>query len=197
MSYKVKDHYFLKAKQENFKARSVYKLQEINDRWKLLKPGLKILDLGAAPGSWSQYASKAIGAKGGILAIDLSEMSLTETNVHIVQGDAFEFPFAEKFKELGWPEKLDAVISDMAPKTIGIKSVDQARSAGLCEQALHLAQSWLKPGGFFVCKFFFSGDFKPLQTAIKASFQRVEIIKPESTRKESKEVFIVGIGFKG
>ncbi len=197
MSYKVKDHYFLKAKQENFKARSVYKLQEIHERWKLLKPGLHILDLGAAPGSWSQYAAKVIGPKGRILAIDLSPMELTETNVHIVQGDAFEFPFAAKFSELGWPPKVDAVISDMAPKTTGIKSVDQARSALLCEQALQLAIQWLKPNGFFVCKFFFSGDFKEFQMAAKARFQKIEIVKPDSTRKESKEVFVVGIGFKG
>jgi 23S rRNA (uridine2552-2'-O)-methyltransferase len=197
VSYKVKDHYFLKAKQENFKARSVYKLQEIHERWKLIKPGSHILDLGAAPGSWSQYAAKIVGPKGGIVAIDLSEMDLKEPNVHIVQGDAFEYPFAEKFKELGWPEKLDAVISDMAPKTTGIKSVDQARSAVLCDQALHLAKAWLRPGGYFVCKFFFSDDFKLLQTAMKASFQRVEVIKPDSTRRESKELFLIGIGFKG
>ncbi len=202
MSYKVKDHYYHRAKEENFKARSVYKLQEIDQRWKLVKPGQVLIDLGASPGSWTQYLSQKIGTKGRLFAIDLtpvdvSSLSLKYDNVEFAQGDAFDFDFQSHFQKFGWTAPVSGVLSDMAPKTTGIRSVDQDRSAELCKSSLQTAQKYLAPGGFFICKLFFSNNYKEIAGEIKKSFAKLEVIKPDSTRKESTEVFLVGLSYKG
>ncbi len=194
MSYKVKDHYFLKAKKENFAARSVYKLEEIDQKFKLFKSGQKILDLGAAPGSWSQYASKKVGPQGLVIGIDLTEITLRLPNAIFVQGDMLELDLAAVLKQNSSEDaRFDLVISDMAPNTTGIRMTDQARSLELCEQALKVAQSYLKPGGSFICKLFHSDDFKSLKNQILADYQKFEAVKPKSTRSSSKEIFLVGL----
>ncbi len=191
-TYNPKDRFFHKAKAEGFAARSVYKLQEIDQKFKILKPGQSVLDLGSAPGSWSQYASQKIGS-GRLLGVDLSPMTVSLPNAVFIQADLRDLELESIFREHGFKPPFDVVISDMMAKTTGIKDSDQARSLELCELALSVAQRFLKPGGSFVCKFFQSGEFGKIRADIKRSFERVDQLKPESTRAISKEIFLVGL----
>lgn len=192
-AYNPKDHYYKKAKAENFAARSVFKLEEIDQKLKVIKPGQLILDLGASPGSWSQYCSKKIGVKGRILGVDLSPVTVSLPNATFIQADLRDLNLDQTFLEHGFQPPFDVVISDMAPKTTGIRVTDQARSFELCELALDVAQKFLKPGGDFICKLFHSDDFTTLRDRIKKEYTKFEAIKPDSTRKISKEIFLVGI----
>jgi 23S rRNA (uridine2552-2'-O)-methyltransferase len=193
MSYNPKDHYFKKAKKENFAARSVFKLEEIDSRLRIVKTGQNVLDLGASPGSWSQYCSKKIGTNGKILGIDLTEIKIKLPNAIFVQADIRDANLESIFQQHGFTEPFDLVLSDMAPKTTGIRITDQARSMELCELALSTACRFLKPGGHFVCKLFHSDEFSNLRDQIKKHFEKFEAIKPDSTRKISKEIFLIGI----
>ena len=193
MTYNPQDRFFKKAKQEGFAARSVYKLQEIDQKFKVFRAGQTVLDLGASPGSWSQFASQKIGPSGRLLGIDLSPVTVSMPNAKFIQADLRDLALEQTLAEQGFEEPFDIVMSDMAPNTTGIKSVDQTRSLVLCEIALESAKRFLKPGGTFVCKFFQSGEFGQLRAQIKQAFERVEAIKPESTRSISKEIFLVGL----
>lgn len=195
MAFNHKDYYFKKAKKENFVARSVYKLEEIDRRHRVFRSGQNVVDLGASPGSWSQYAHKRIG-NGRILGIDLQPVALGLSNAVFIQADIEETDIEKLLAEHGMGPKVDVVISDMAPKTTGIKSADQARSTALCEMALFVAQKILKPGGTFVVKFFHSGDFENYRKMLRASFSSVDALKPKGTRQESKEIFFIAQGFK-
>lgn len=193
MAYNPKDHYYHKAKEQNYAARSVFKLEEIDAKHKLFKSGQKVLDLGAAPGSWSQFASKKIGEKGRILGVDLSPVTVKLKNAEFIQADLRDLKLEQIFAERGFNEPFDLVLSDMAPKTTGIRFTDQARSMELCELALDVARRFLKPGGHFVCKLFHSDEFQTLRDAIKKEFEQFNAVKPDSTRKISKEIFLVGL----
>lgn len=193
MTFNPRDRFFLKAKKENFVARSIYKLQEIDQKFKILRPGQTVLDLGAAPGSWSQYISPKIGPQGRLFGIDLKAIDLNFKNAQFIQGNALEFDWAPVLAEYGG---FDVVVSDMAPSTTGIKFTDQARSFELCEMALGFAAKHLKPKGHFVCKLFHSADFGLLKKEIQKNFERFETLKPESTRSISKEIFLVGMNRK-
>jgi len=193
MAYNPQDHYFKKAKQNNFVARSVFKLEEIDQKYKILKPKQIILDLGASPGSWSQYCSQKIGSEGRILGVDLKPVNVKLTNATFIQADLRELNLVDIFKEQGFDASFDLVISDMAPSTTGIRMTDQARSYDLCELAFNVSHQFLKKNGHFVCKLFHSDDFSKLKERIKKDFQQFHAIKPESTRKISKEIFLVGI----
>lgn len=197
MAYNPKDYYFQKAKKENYAARSVFKLEEIEQRFRIFKPGMKVLDLGAAPGSWAQYASKKVGPKGQVLGIDLQPIKITLPNALFVTADMKSLDLPQKMTELGISPPFDMVLSDMAPKTTGIKITDQVRSLELCELALETAQRYLKPHGHFVCKLFHSDDFDEFRAKLKTLFKEIQILRPKSTRKESKEVFLIGINFGG
>lgn len=196
MSYNPKDRFFKKAKEENFAARSVYKLQEIDQKYKIFKPNQLVLDLGASPGSWSQYASQKVGSGGKVLGVDLSPVEVKLNNATFIQADLRDLNLEEIFQQHGFQPPFDLVLSDMAPKTTGIRLTDQARSMELCELALDIAKRFLKPNGHFICKLFHSDDFTILRDAIKKDFTRFEAVKPESTRKISKEIFLVGISKK-
>lgn len=196
MTYNPRDHYFKKAKQENFAARSVFKLEEIDKKFKLFRSGQTVLDLGSSPGSWSQYASRMVGEKGRVLGVDLSPMTVSLKNAVFIQADLRDLNLEEIFKEHGFEPPFDLVLSDMAPKTTGIRMTDQARSMELCELALDVARRFLKKDGHFVCKLFHSDDFTKLRDEIKKSFHKFEAVKPDSTRKISKEIFLVGISKK-
>jgi len=192
-----RDHYFKRAKAENYPARSVYKLQELDAKFALLSPGFKVLDLGAAPGSWTLFAAKKVGPAGRVLALDIqtTEQEFPE-NVHFLVHDAF----ADSPELLALMEPLlpfDFVMSDMAPKTTGVKFTDQARSVELCERARDVALRRLKPGGNFVAKIFEGPDAKDFQESLRPHFEKVRGFKPKSSRAESKETFIVGLGFRG
>jgi len=193
MSYNPKDHYFKKAKEQNFAARSVFKLEEIDQKFKIIHPHQKVLDLGAAPGSWSQYCSKKIGPKGRVLGIDLTRVEIKLPNAVFIQADMLDINLDEIIVENGFEPIFDIVVSDMAPRTTGIRTTDQARSFELCELALEMAKKYLKKDGHFVCKLFHSDDFSTLRDLMKKEFSRVEAVKPDSTRKISKEIFLVGL----
>lgn len=193
MAYNPRDHYYKKAKEQNFAARSIFKLEEIDQRLRIVKPGMVVLDLGASPGSWSQYCSKKIGDKGRVLGIDLKPVTVKLNNATFIQADLRDLELAEVIKSNGFPEIFDLVVSDMAPSTTGIRITDQARSFELCEIGLDVAKKFLRPKSHFVCKFFHSDDFNLLRDKMKEVFEKVEIIKPDSTRKISKEIFLIGL----
>jgi len=193
MSYNPRDHYFKKAKQNNFAARSIFKLEEIDQKFKILKPGQTVLDLGASPGSWSQYCSQKVGAGGRVLGVDLKPVTVNLKNAVFIQADLRSLELENVFREQGFRPPFDLVISDMAPNTTGIRSTDQARSFELCDLAFNVALSFLKKDGHFVCKLFHSDEFQDLREKIKNEFQQFHAVKPDSTRKISKEIFLVGI----
>lgn len=195
MTYNPKDHFFKKAKAEDYLARSIYKLQEIDQKCKIIGKNDVIIDLGAAPGSWSQYCLRKIGNKGRVIGIDLSEVTIKDPRYVFYQEDIFKINWSQEFEKLG-VQNVDLVLSDMAPKTTGIKHTDQMRSLELCESALSFANSYLRRGGHFVCKLFHSDSFKEFQNSIKTHFKKVEVLKPESTRKISKEIFLIGLDHK-
>lgn len=197
MSYNPRDRFFLKAKKENFAARSVYKLQEIDTKYRIFRSGQVCLDLGCSPGSWSQYASQKVGERGRVLGVDLQPVTVSLPNAVFIEADLRDLKLEDVFREHGFEPPFDVVISDMAPKTTGIKFTDQARSMELCELALQTASRFLNPGGAFVCKFFESGDFAALRKQFQNVFRKVEFVKPESTRSMSKEIFFVGLDKKG
>jgi len=181
------------AKEQGFPARSVFKLEEIDRRVKLLRGGQKVLDLGAAPGSWSLYASQKIGPSGRLLAVDLQQIRQAfPPNVTVSQGDAL----ALENEALAEFAPYDVVLSDMAPNTSGNKLRDHAYSFELCMRALHVALALGKPGSHFVAKIFMSEDFPLARKAVGDRYERCQVIRPDGTRQQSSEVFIVGMGLK-
>ncbi len=196
MAYNKRDHFYHKAKEDNFAARSIYKLEEIDQKFRIIKPGMNVLDLGAAPGSWSQYLSQKVGDKGRVLGVDLIQVELTLPNAVFIHADLRDLNLDQVFIDNGFEPVFDGVFSDMAPRTTGVRITDQARSTELCELALNVADRFLRHGGNFVCKFFHSDDFQGLKKQMEARFGRVEILRPKSTRKESKEIFLIGISKK-
>jgi 23S rRNA (uridine2552-2'-O)-methyltransferase len=181
------------AKAQGFPARSVFKLEEIDRRVKLLRGGQKVLDLGAAPGSWSLYASQKVGPGGRVLAIDLQEIRQAfPPNVKVAQGDALTLESAA----LSEFAPYDVVLSDMAPNTSGSKIRDQAGSLELCLRALDVALALGKVGSHFVAKIFMSGDFQVARKMAGERYEKCQVIRPEGTRQQSTEVFIVGMGLK-
>lgn len=193
MAYNPKDFYFKKAKERNFAARSVFKLEELDQRFRIFKPGYKVLDLGCAPGSWTQYAVQKIGTHGFVLGIDLQKVNLAFTNAKLVQGDAFDENVLAQLMTESKIEKFDVVMSDMAPKTTGIRDQDQQRSFDLCVRALDVAKRTLRPGGVFIVKFFQSGLYDEYMKMFKPLFVRTELMRPKSTRKQSYEIYIIGL----
>jgi 23S rRNA (uridine2552-2'-O)-methyltransferase len=191
---KWQDHYARRAQKENYAARSVYKLAEIQKKHRIIKKNDRVLDLGCAPGSWMQFAVEQTGPGGRVVGIDLKPVLLAlPGNVQVIVGDI------EQLMQEGHPvlnEPYGVVLSDMAPATIGLKHVDAARSFLLCETALRTAEQVLKPGGHFVVKIFQGEDFKAFCDRVKTRFDRMHIFKPQSSRKGSKEIFIIGLGKK-
>lgn len=187
---KVRDHYFHKAKRDGFAARSVYKLEELDQRHKLLRPGQRVLDLGCAPGSWLQYVAGRVGPTGVALGVDLQALTVAlPPQASTMQADVFELDPAALLPE---GRLFDLVLSDMAPRTSGIKSADAARSAQLVLRALELAQRALRPGGTLLVKVFQGAELPQLRAAFQAEFAKVSIAKPKATRSESVEVYLLG-----
>ncbi len=184
----------LEAKKKGYPARSVFKLEEIQKKTQLLKRGMRVVDLGAAPGSWSLYASQQVGPSGHVLAIDLKEITQGfAPNVTVVQGDAFDVE-SELLAKHG---PYDVTLSDMAPKTSGIKLRDQAMSFELFERALDVARTFSKAGtGSFVCKIFMGPDFDAAVQLTKKYFKKSRVVRPTGVRQNSKEVFLVGLGLR-
>lgn len=190
----TRDYYFEKAKAQGFKARSVYKLSEIDQSLKIIKADSLILDLGCAPGSWLQYIATKIGPKGRALGVDLTPVKESfHANIKTIEQDCFELS-ADMISEVIGPHKnFDVILSDMAPKTTGIKHVDQTRSLVLADQALATAGLWLKPGGHVVIKVFNSAEVSELISRMKKQFKTVKQMRPKSVRSVSKEFYVVGL----
>lgn len=187
-----------KAKDQGFAARSVFKLEEIDKRFKILRRGNRVLDLGACPGSWSQYALKKIGPGGLLVAVDLNPLRADLPGAVVLTQDAFALE-PERLAEVtdGRAPPFEAVISDMAPNTTGVPFRDHVASVELCDRALELACRMLVPGGSFVCKVFQGEDEPALRQRIKAKFDAVKALKPKGTRSRSVEIFLVATGFRG
>ena len=188
-----RDRFHQKAKREGFAARAVYKLEEIDDKFSLFKPGQRVLDLGCAPGSWLQYARGRVGERGMLVGLDRAPLKGNVAGARIVVGDVLTIDTKELLGEL---PAFDVVLSDMAPDTTGIRSLDQARSEALFERALELATELLAPGGSFVGKLFQGPDFKKLTEAVRARFDVGKTAKPASSRQISIEQYVVGKGRK-
>ncbi len=188
------DHYTRRAKKENYAARSVYKLEEIQKKHRIIRKGDRVLDLGCAPGSWLQYAAEQTGPGGSVLGVDLKPVTIRlPSHVTVHTGDIHDLMADQDALPGG---RFRVVLSDMAPSTTGNKHADAVRSFVLCETALEVASTVLRPGGHFVCKIFQGEDFKPFCDKVKRSFDRMHIFKPQSSRKGSKEIFIVGLSRK-
>jgi 23S rRNA (uridine2552-2'-O)-methyltransferase len=193
----VKDFYFHKAKRENFSARSVYKLQDIQNKYKLIKPKDAVLDLGAAPGSWSEYLAEVLKPSGRLTALDQNDLSAAAHQKIKSANIAFHFLEQSVFDplpaELG---KFDVIVSDMAPSTQGSRFIDTQNSLTLIERAYEIAQKQLKLGGHFVVKLFQSQETVDATKTWKKSFQHSKLYRPPAVHKESKEVYFIGQIFK-
>lgn len=182
-----------RAKREGYPARSVYKLEEIDKRVRLFRRGQRVLDLGAAPGSWTMYAAQRVGLEGKVVAIDLNPIQVSlPANVHTAVGDLNELDVAV----VAGTSEFDVVISDMAPQTSGQRHADAFRSYELVMLALRLAETHLVVGGNFVAKIFQGAEFDEAREAVRKQFETVRVIKPEASRQESYEMFLVGLGQK-
>ncbi|UOO82666.1 RlmE family RNA methyltransferase [Uruburuella testudinis] len=187
----VNDHYVHMAQKDGYRARAAYKLLEINEKDKLIRPGTVLADLGSAPGSWSQVAAKLAGASGQVFALDILPMEAID-GVWFIQGDFREEAVLAEFESLLDNRPLDLVICDMAPNMSGNAVTDQARSFYLCELALDFAANHLKPGGNFLVKVFQGAGYQEYLTAMRAMFATVQIRKPEASRNRSSEVYLLG-----
>jgi 23S rRNA (uridine2552-2'-O)-methyltransferase len=195
--YDPKDYFYRKAKKAGLRARSAFKIDEILHRQKLLRKGESVLDLGAAPGGFLQVLAEVVGEKGLVVGVDLEPIrNLGKPWVKTDVIDLLAPDAIARIRALA-PKPFDLVTSDMAPKTIGVKVTDEARSLDLCRMALRTAEETLKLGGSFVTKVFMGGDFPLFRAEVKARFDKVEIARPKATREHSYEVFVVGRGFLG
>ena len=183
-----RDIYVRQSKVDGYRARSAYKLIEIDEKFKIFKGGLSVIDIGAAPGSWSQYALKATKS-GKLISIDLKKMEPIGNSVQI-QGDFTEEKTQEEIKK-NINSKVDVVMSDMAVDTTGIKNIDSIQTGELCKEAMFFAKDLMKENGYFISKIFMGGTFNEIVAEGKKYFKEVKVFKPKSSRKDSKESFII------
>jgi len=195
---KVQDHYFKKAKKENYPARSVYKLEETQKKYRFIKSGDTVLDFGCYPGSWSIYAARVVGPKGLVVGVDLQEVKKISiakaAEIILFCDDIMSDDIVEKLQET--KNNFRIVLSDIAPRTSGNKWVDQQQSVNLARRVLELAVSLLRKDGNFYVKVFEGEDFKEFVDSVRKSFKTVKIVKPKSSRSESREVFVLGMGYE-
>ena len=196
MARHVSDPFVKKAQLDGYRSRSAYKLTELNEKDRLIRPGMRIMDLGSAPGGWSQVAGKLVGAKGRVLATDILPMEPIK-NVDFIQGDFTDEAVVARLLEWLGGGKFDLIISDIAPNITGIDSADQASSMYFLELALDTVRQTLKPGATFVAKMFQGSGSDQYVKELRTSFEKVLIRKPAASRAESREVYIVAKGFKG
>jgi 23S rRNA (uridine2552-2'-O)-methyltransferase len=184
------DSYVQRAQREGWRSRAVYKLEELDQKYRLLKPGMTVVDLGAAPGGWSQYAAKVLGNKGNLFALDILPMDALP-DVVFIEGDFREAEVLARLKaELG-DRTIDLVMSDIAPNITGMDAVDQPRTMYMVELAVDFAREMLRPGGSFVCKVFQGEGFDQMVQDLRKDFGRVVVRKPKASRPRSREVYLV------
>lgn len=192
MQEHLTDEFVKRAQREGYRARSAYKLMEIDGKDKLFKPGMTVVDLGATPGSWSQVVVQRLHGKGRVIALDLLEMQPL-SGVEFLQGDFREEDVLKKLEEMLAGKKIDLVIADMAPNMSGINLVDQASVAYLAELALEFSLKWLKPEGNFLVKVFVGTGFDDIVRNMKQSFEKVVTRKPKASRDRSSEIYLLGL----
>ena len=183
-----RDTYVKQSKIDGYRARSAYKLKEIDERFKIFKGGMTVIDIGAAPGSWSQYVSKVVKS-GKLISIDLKEIDLIEKTIQI-KGDFTDVEVQNEIKS-HIKNKVDAVISDMAVNTTGIKNIDSIQTGELCKDAMFFSKEIISSNGYFISKIFMGGTFNEIVAEGKKIFKEVKVFKPKSSRKDSKESFII------
>jgi len=196
VAYERKDTFYKKAKQAGYRSRSAYKLIELNNECHFLKPGGRIVDLGSWPGGWVQVGASLVGKTGHVVGIDLVALDpLPLTNVTLLQGDATDQAQQEKIRTvLNGP--ADVVLSDMAPKLSGIRERDDAYAMDLCHTALTCARSLLRPGGTLLVKVFMGAAYQKFLTELRTAFVAVKITRPDATRKESAETYVLATGLR-
>ncbi len=182
----MKDYYTRKSREEGYYARSVYKIKELNKKYKLIKQGDKVLDIGCSPGGWVQAALEVVGRKGYVVGIDLEKVKVKAENFRFIQGDIYENKILEDI------EVVDVVLSDTAPKTSGVRELDQGRSIDLARIALDIAKKKLKAEGNFVCKVFQGKEYPDYIREVKKEFSFVKTSKPEASKSGSKEMYVIG-----
>ncbi|MBT5891549.1 MAG: 23S rRNA (uridine(2552)-2'-O)-methyltransferase RlmE [Chromatiales bacterium] len=188
------DIYVQRARREGWRSRAVYKLEEIQLRHKLMRPGAIVVDLGAAPGGWCQYALQCVGTNGRVIGLDILEMPPIE-GVEFIHGDFTEDKVLASLQQCIGNQKVDLVMSDLAPNITGTRSVDQPRSMYLVEISLELAYEVLRPGGHFVTKVFHGEGFDDLVKAVRCRFKNVKVRKPKASRPDSRETYLVASGY--
>ncbi|GAB7563433.1 RlmE family RNA methyltransferase [Methylobacillus methanolivorans] len=188
----VNDEFVKRAQRDGYRARAAYKLLEIDEKDQLIKPGMTVVDLGSAPGSWSQVAVQRLGGQGRVIALDILEMPPVP-GVEFIQGDFREEEILRLLEKSLNGKQVDLVIADMAPNISGISDVDQARAAYLTELALEFSRDWLKPGGNFLVKVFVGSGFDEIVLAMRESFDKVVTRKPKASRDRSSEVYLLGL----
>lgn len=190
------DPFVKQAQKDGYRSRASYKLLEIQEKDKLIRPGMSVIDLGAAPGGWSQVTSRLIGGQGRLIASDILEMD-SIPDVTFIQGDFTQDEVLQRILEAVGDSHVDLVISDMAPNMSGTPAVDMPRAMFLCELALDLACRVLRPGGDFLIKIFQGEGFDHYLKDVRAKFDKVQMRKPSSSRDRSREQYLLGRGFKG
>lgn len=188
------DEYVKKAQQEGYRSRAIYKLKEIQEKDRILQPGMKVVDLGASPGGWSQYATSVVGQKGRVVASDILPLDPLPF-VEFVLGDFREDAVLAEILQLLGDDKADLVISDMAPNMSGVDAVDQPRAIHLCQLALDMARQVLRPGGAFLVKLFQGDGSEAFIRDVRSSFKTLKIRKPSASRPRSREVYVLAQGF--
>jgi 23S rRNA (uridine2552-2'-O)-methyltransferase len=196
LSRHLSDPFVKQAQKDGYRARSAYKLIELNEKDRLIRPGMRIMDLGCAPGGWSQVAGRLVGERGRVLATDILPMDAL-VNVDFIQGDFTEDVIVQQVLDWLGDEKFDLIISDIAPNTIGVSSADAAKSIYLLELALDMVRRTLKPDANFAAKMFQGAGSDQYLKELRTHFGKVIIRKPAASRKESREVYLVAKGFKG
>jgi 23S rRNA (uridine2552-2'-O)-methyltransferase len=189
--YNPKDAFYRRAKQENLRARSAFKIDEIQQRWKLVRPGDWVVDLGAAPGGFLQILAKVVGERGRVIGVDQSPIRPMGGVVSTLETDVMSADLVPRLKTLLESRQADVVASDLAPRTSGIRDADEARSIGLARRALDVARSLLRPGGHFVTKVFMGPDLDALCRELRLEFDEVRILRPDATRSSSREAYVV------
>ena len=192
----VNDPYVKRAQKDGLRSRASYKLMELNEKDKLIRPGMLIMDLGSAPGGWSQVAGKLVGEKGRVLATDILPMDGLD-NVDFIQGDFTSDAVFQQLLDKLDGRQPDLIISDIAPNNSGVAAADQAASMYLVELTLDMVRQVLKPGGNYAVKVFQGEGSEAFLKDVRSSFEKVMIRKPEASRPRSREVYLVGKGFKG
>ncbi len=192
----VNDPYVKQAQKDGYRSRASYKLLEVQEKYKLIRPGMSVVDLGAAPGGWSQVTSRLIGGQGRLIASDILEMD-SIPDVTFIQGDFTEDEVLTRILEAVGNSQVDLVISDMAPNMSGTPEVDMPKAMFLCELALDLAERILKPGGNFVIKIFQGEGFDVYLKDARRKFDKIQMIKPDSSRGSSREQYMLAWGYRG